>query len=206
MTNTLLMIEVFMKSSAVFFRLPVILALICIPLAMEAAGTVGLPKNLPFDKQVKEIAKRHGIEPSLVHSIILHESNYNIYAVSPKGALGLMQLMPETAKQYGVLNVFDPAQNIEGGVKYLKDLTKLYAKEKSRDKLIVAAYNAGQEAVKRYRGIPPYPETRNYISHVMATYALLPKTRKIISFVDSDGKVRVTNDIRYASLKGAGKD
>jgi soluble lytic murein transglycosylase-like protein len=195
-----------MKSHKIFCRLLVIFSLVCIPLATEAMGTAGLPKNLPFDKHVKEIAKRHGIEPSLVHSIILHESNYNIYAVSSKGALGLMQLMPETAEQYGVLNVFDPVQNIEGGVRYLKDLTKLYAKEKTRDRLIVAAYNAGQQAVKKYNGIPPYPETRSYISHVMATYALLPKTRKIISFIDSDGKVRVTNDIRYASLKGAGKD
>jgi soluble lytic murein transglycosylase-like protein len=196
-----------MKSHKIFCCLLAAFALVCIPLASEAAGTAGLPKNLPFDKQVKEIAKRHGIEPSLVHSIILHESNYNIYAVSSKGALGLMQLMPATASQYGVLNVFDPEQNIEGGVRYLKALTKLYAKERSRERLIVAAYNAGQEAVKKYRGIPPYPETRSYINHVMATYELLPKTRrKIISFIDSDGKVRVTNDIRYASLKGAGKD
>jgi soluble lytic murein transglycosylase-like protein len=195
-----------MKSPKIFCSLLVIFALVCIPLATEAVGTAGFPKNLPFDKQVKEIAKRHGIEPSFVHSIILHESNYNIFAVSSKGALGLMQLMPATATQYGVLNVFDPVQNIEGGVKYLKDLTKLYAKEKSRDRLIVAAYNAGQEAVKKYRGIPPYPETMSYINHVMATYALLPKTRKIISFIDSDGKVQVTNDLRYASLKGAGKD
>jgi soluble lytic murein transglycosylase-like protein len=195
-----------MKSHKIFCSLLTVFALVYIPLATEAGGTAGLPKNLPFDKQVKEIAKKHGIEPSLVHSIILHESNYNIFAVSSKGALGLMQLMPATATQYGVLNVFDPVQNIEGGVKYLKDLTKLYAKEKSRDRLIVAAYNAGQEAVKKYRGIPPYPETMSYINHVMATYALLPKTRKIISFIDSDGKVRVTNDVRYASLKGAGKD
>jgi len=206
MADALLMMKVLMKSPTIFCRLAVSLALICTPLAAEAMGTAGLPKNLPFDKQVKEIAKRHGIEPSLVHSIILHESNYNIYAVSSKGALGLMQLMPETAKQYGVLNVFDPTQNIEGGVKYLKDLTKLYAKERGRDRLIVAAYNAGQEAVKRYRGIPPYPETRNYINHVMATYAMLPKTRKIVSFVDSNGKVHVTNDIRYASQRGAEKD
>jgi soluble lytic murein transglycosylase-like protein len=195
-----------MKSHKLFRCLLAVFALACIALPTEAVGTVGLPKNLPFDKHVKEIAKRHGIEPSLVHSIILHESNYNVYAVSSKGALGLMQLMPETARQYGVLNVFDPAQNIEGGVKYLRDLTKLFAKEKSRDRLIVAAYNAGQEAVKKYGGIPPYPETRAYINNVMATYAMLPKTRKIISFVDSDGKVRVTNDIRYASLKGARKD
>jgi soluble lytic murein transglycosylase-like protein len=195
-----------MKSHKIFCCLLAVFASVYIPLTTEAASTAGLPKNLPFDKQVKEISKKHGIEPSLVHSIILHESNYNIFAVSSKGALGLMQLMPATASQYGVLNVFDPVQNIEGGVKYLRDLTKLYAKERSRDRLIVAAYNAGQEAVKKYRGIPPYPETRSYINHVMATYALLPKAKKIISFIDSDGKVRVTNDVRYASLKGAGKN
>jgi soluble lytic murein transglycosylase-like protein len=195
-----------MNGHKAFFYLAILLVLVCIPLEATAAVKVGPKKNLPFDNQVTLISKRHGIEPSLVHSIILHESNYNIYAVSSKGALGLMQLMPDTASQYGVKNVFDPEDNIEGGVKYLKDLTKLYAKEKNRDRLIVAAYNAGQEAVKKYGGIPPYPETRSYINQVMTTYAMLPRTRKIISFIDRDGKLRVTNDIRYASLKGAEKD
>ncbi len=195
-----------MKGYRLVFCLLLIFAVAYPSFDAGATSTVSPPKNLPFDKIVKETARRHGIEPSLVHSIILHESNYNVYAVSSKGALGLMQLMPETAKQYDVKNVFDPAQNIEGGVRYLKDLTKLFAKEKNRERLILAAYNAGQEAVKRYGGIPPYPETRSYIKQVMSTYASLPKTKKIISFIDSEGKVRVTNDIRYASLKGARKD
>jgi soluble lytic murein transglycosylase-like protein len=114
-----------------------------------------------------------------------------------------MQLMPDTARQYGVKNVFDPEDNIEGGIKYLKDLTKLYENEKNPITLILAAYNAGQEAVKKYGGkIPDYPETRAYIKQVMDTYALLPQKRptRIITFYDSEGRLQVTNDLNKAAL------
>ncbi|MCK7476917.1 MAG: lytic transglycosylase domain-containing protein [Candidatus Moduliflexus flocculans] len=87
--------------------------------------------------------------------------------MSSAGAMGLMQLMPATARQYGVGNVFDPAQNIEGGVRYLKDLVRLY---NGQTKLVLAAYNAGQEAVRKYKGIPPYPETKSYIAGIMKSY------------------------------------
>ena len=109
---------------------------------------------------IRKVAKKHGIEPELIHAIIRAESNYESTAVSPKGAIGLMQLMPTTAKAYGVNDFCDPEENIEGGTKYLKDLIKLY---QGKTSLVLAAYNAGQEAVKKYKGIPPYPETRNYI-------------------------------------------
>jgi soluble lytic murein transglycosylase-like protein len=104
-----------------------------------------------YDPVIRKVAKKHGVEPELIHAIIRAESNYESTAVSPKGAVGLMQLMPATGKAYGVNNFIDPEENIEGGTKYLKDLIKLYAGKTS---LVLAAYNAGQEAVKRYKGIP----------------------------------------------------
>ncbi len=109
----------------------------------------------------QKVAQKHGVEPDLIHAIIRAESNYDSFAVSEKGAMGLMQLMPATANAYGVNNFCDPEENIEGGTKYLKDLIKLYG---GKTNFVLAAYNAGQEAVKKYKGIPPYPETRNYIS------------------------------------------
>jgi len=98
-----------------------------------------------------------------VHSVIRAESNYNPYAVSPKGAQGLMQLIPSTAKRFGVSNAFDVADNVLGGVKYLKFLLDYYQNDYVRT---IAAYNAGEAAVDKYNGIPPYNETRNYVSRV----------------------------------------
>jgi len=147
-----------------------------------------------YDGMIKSIARKHAVEPSLVHSIIDAESNYDAFALSPKGAAGIMQLMPETAKEYGVKNLFDPRENIEGGVKYLKDLFALFKGEK---KLVLAAYNAGQEAIKKFKGIPPYPETRNYIKKVMASYSKLPRTTEIRKFRDSSGNIVFTNDPYY---------
>lgn len=111
----------------------------------------------------EDTAKRHDVEPSLVESVIHVESRYNTHAVSPKGAQGLMQLIPATARRFGVANPFDPAQNLEGGVRYLKYLLDLYGGD---EKLALAAYNAGEGAVARYRGVPPYPETRDYVRKV----------------------------------------
>jgi soluble lytic murein transglycosylase-like protein len=95
------------------------------------------------------------------------ESNYNPRAVSPKGARGLMQLMPETASRYGVRSIFDPRENIDGGVRYLKDLLALF---NSDLRLAIAAYNAGENAVQRFNGIPRYTETQNYVKKVLALY------------------------------------
>jgi soluble lytic murein transglycosylase-like protein len=117
------------------------------------------------------VAQEHRVPVELVHSIIKAESNYDTWAISPKGAMGLMQLMPLTATQYKVMNVFDPRQNIQGGVRYLVDLIKLYDGDTQH---VLAAYNAGQEAIKKYGGIPPYRETKNYIKKVMAAY---PKSK-----------------------------
>ena len=147
----------------------------------------------PYDDIVVDVAQKLRVPVELVHSIIKAESNYNTWAISAKGALGLMQLMPITATQYKVMNVFDPRQNIEGGVKYLVDLIKLYDGDTRR---VLAAYNAGQEAIKKYGGIPPYRETKNYIKKVMAAY---PKSKistrtKIYAFYDENGKYVLTDN------------
>jgi soluble lytic murein transglycosylase-like protein len=151
-----------------------------------------------FDDLVRNIAQKYRVEHALIHSIIRAESNYDRFAVSPKGALGLMQLMPETAIQYGVKNVFNPRENIEGGVKYLKDLIKLY---NGKTDLVLAAYNAGQEAVKKYKGIPPYKETRNYISKIMNRFGYdkdyIKRKTIIYKFYDKDGKLWMTDDRNF---------
>ncbi len=112
---------------------------------------------------VNRIALEQGVEDALVHSVIRAESNYNARAVSPKGALGIMQLIPSTARRFGVVNVFDPKENIEGGVRYLRFLLDYYQNDYVR---AIAAYNAGEGAVDKYHGIPPYPETQNYVVRV----------------------------------------
>lgn len=115
---------------------------------------------------VDESSRAHGVDPRLVHSVIQVESNYDPGAVSPKGAEGLMQLTPPTARMLGVNNTFDPGENIEAGVKYLRYLQDLYRD----DRLALAAYNAGPGAVEKYKTIPPYPETRKYVEKVGQKY------------------------------------
>jgi soluble lytic murein transglycosylase-like protein len=128
----------------------------------------------PFSKQpskqisdiVEQSSRAHHVDPLLIHSMIKVESNYNPYAVSIKGAEGLMQLMPPTARMLGVSNSFDPRENIEAGVKYLKFLQGLYGD----DRLALAAYNAGPGAVEKYKQVPPFKETQNYVEQVGRRY------------------------------------
>ncbi len=115
---------------------------------------------------IAEAARSFGVSPLLVDSVIQVESNYNPFAVSPKGARGLMQLMPATAQRFGVTDSFDPKQNIEAGVRYLKLLQNTF----QDDRLAIAAYNAGEKAVAKYGDVPPYPETVNYVAKVGAKY------------------------------------
>jgi hypothetical protein len=118
------------------------------------------PAATGIDQAIEQIAAQISLSPQVIHSVIKVESNYDPYAVSPKCAQGLMQLIPATARRFGVSNAFNPAQNIEGGSKYLKYLLNLYGGDYA---LALAAYNAGEGAVARYGGVPPYPETRNYL-------------------------------------------
>ena len=159
---------------------------------LETDAQVEPPQNKKYDKIIKAVAEKYDLEASLIHSIIRTESDYDPHCVSSKGALGLMQLMPETAKIYGVGNPFIPRDNIEGGVKYLKDLINLYGR---RTRFVLAAYNAGQTAVKKYGGIPPYPETRNYIEKVMTSYpkSFITTKTKVYKYQDSSGRVVFTN-------------
>ncbi len=121
-----------------------------------------------YNKQIVKVAKKYGIEPALVHAVILAESQYNADAISRRGAIGLMQLMPATAERYKVADSFDANQNIRGGAQYLRDLIKLFDGDLE---LAVAAYNAGEGAVIRNgRKIPPYPETVKYVPKVMSYY------------------------------------
>jgi soluble lytic murein transglycosylase-like protein len=113
-----------------------------------------------INEAVQRIAAEHSLPPQLIHSVIKVESNYNPYAVSNKGALGMMQLIPETARRFGVTDVFNPVDNIRGGAKYLRYLLDLYSWNYP---LALAAYNAGEAAVAKYGGIPPYTETQNYV-------------------------------------------
>ena len=118
----------------------------------------------PLREMITATALRHGVDSLLVEAIVAVESNFNPWAISPKGAMGLMQLMPETAQRYAVHDPFDPLQNIAGGTRYLRDL--LYRFDGDLPQAL-AAYNAGETAVVRYRGIPPYPETKDYIQKVL---------------------------------------
>jgi soluble lytic murein transglycosylase-like protein len=111
---------------------------------------------------IDSTAAAHGVEPRLVKALIQVESAYQPRATSRKGAMGLMQLMPETARRLSVADPYDPRANIEGGVRHLKALLDRY-----EISLALAAYNAGEAAVEKFRGIPPYPETRNYVRDVM---------------------------------------
>ncbi len=119
---------------------------------------------VPYRDLIHAAAARHDVAPELVESVIRVESNFEARAVSPKGARGLMQLMPTTAAQLGVRNVFDARQNIEGGVRHLRHLVDRYSGNLT---LALAAYNAGVEAVTRYGGIPPYAETRAYVARIL---------------------------------------
>ncbi len=118
-------------------------------------------------RQARDIAQGYNIEPRLVLAMIQQESGFKVNARSHKGAIGLMQLLPETARRFGVKNIHNPEQNIKGGVRYLSWLLSEYRGDVA---LALAGYNAGEKAVARYRGIPPYKETRNYVQRILKVY------------------------------------
>ncbi|MDB5914236.1 MAG: Lytic transglycosylase, catalytic [Ramlibacter sp.] len=121
-----------------------------------------------YDAIIERVARVHGLESALLRAVISVESRYNANAVSPKGAVGLMQLMPATARRYGVLDAFDPQQNVDGGARYLRDLLRLFGDDVH---LALAAYNAGEGAVVKYGNrIPPFGETQRYVPQVLEFY------------------------------------
>lgn len=124
-----------------------------------------VPRVAPaeINAMVERIATKEGVEAPLVHSVIRAESNYNVTAVSSKGAQGIMQLIPSTAKRFGVSNAFDAEENIQGGVRYLRFLLDYYHGDYTKS---IAAYNAGEGAVDKYNGVPPYAETAGYVTTV----------------------------------------
>src|SRR5437016_9519512 len=132
-----------------------------LPPAVSSAPAVDL------NAVVSAASKRNNIDPDLVNSVILAESGFDPNAVSPKGAQGLMQLMPQTAARMGVQNAMDPAANVEGGTRYLGELLSRYHHDLSK---ALAAYNAGPDRVEQYHGVPPYPETRAYVARIIGDF------------------------------------
>ena len=159
-------------------------------------------RSAEIDSIMRRVASRYGIDPELIRAIILTESDYNPGAVSPKGAMGLMQLIPSTAERFGVENPFDPKQNIEGGVSYLKYLLQLFG---GNLPLSLAAYNAGENTVIRSGGIPAIPETEHYVRKVTRLYHVpvsgsvnqanspASAASPIFRYADSAGVVHFTN-------------
>lgn len=129
---------------------------------VDRTGAPG-PSNTSLETLISEVAARHGLPASLLKGVVAAESGFNPRAVSPAGAIGLMQLMPATAMALGVNDPFDPASNLDGGARYLKQMLDRFGDIR----LALAAYNAGPGAVEHYRGVPPYRETRAYIDKVL---------------------------------------
>ena len=135
------------------------------PASPPAASIPALPV-VPYGELIDRVATEQGVPVKLVRAVIQVESAYQQRARSPKGAMGLMQLMPDTARQYGVSNPYDPISNIEAGIRHLKSLT-----ERLPLALALAAYNAGEAAVARFHGVPPYPETQAYVGRILKLIA-----------------------------------
>jgi soluble lytic murein transglycosylase len=154
----------------------------------------------PYDTIIRTSSERHGVDYSLINAVIKVESNFNEQAVSHRGAMGLMQLMPATARQLGVYHPYDPRENVDGGVRYLRHLIDRFD---GNLKLALAAYNAGPAAVERYGTVPPITETRNYVRKVFSLYKGRRRVQTSMTekpaytLVLEDGSILYTNDKSY---------
>lgn len=142
-----------------------------------------------YDETIEKYAQKYRVDATLIRAVIQVESDFNAATVSRKGARGLMQLMPATAQRYGVKQMHDPDENIRGGVHYLRDLLEMFSNDLPR---VLAAYNAGENAVIRYSGIPPYEETRTYVKRALTVYYGRPYGQAVI----------FAGDPKKASLRG----
>jgi hypothetical protein len=164
----------------------------------ESLAQASMPPSDYVDV-ITNACDRHGVDPKLVHALVKVESDFNPYAMSRKGAMGLMQLMPQTASDMNVQNTFNPHENVDGGVRYLRYLIDRYDGNLS---LALAAYNAGETAVKRWGTIPPFAETQNYVSRILKLYngkgAGVSHAPHYTIFVgySEDGAVTLTDDPR----------
>ena len=175
-----------------------------IPNSSDQHSATSAPAARPLGGEVlhqlvQETAHKHNVDPNLVSAVISTESNWNTSAISSKGALGLMQLIPETAQHFGVYNPFDPTQNVEAGVTYLSNLLERYNGDLPK---ALAAYNAGPRAVDRWGGVPDYRETREYVRKVTSSYfqpgsehqPWRAASKPIYRTTTDDGRVVFTNE------------
>lgn len=140
--------------------------------APAGAGGIAAPAATTVLRDlVRNVSIEHGLDPRLMDAVVRVESGYDVHAVSRKGAMGLMQLMPSTASRLGVSDPFDPEQNVRGGI---REFARLVNRYRGNLQLALAAYNAGEGAVAKYRGIPPYRETRSYVSRILTIYTGRP--------------------------------
>jgi soluble lytic murein transglycosylase-like protein len=194
-----------------------------VPAAANDAAEIAKGGSAPHDRStlrqiVNQVSLEHGVDPKLVDALVRVESSYDPRAVSRKGAMGLMQLMPDTADRLEVGDPFDPEENVRAGVKELSRLVDRYA---GNLQLALAAYNAGEGAVARYRGVPPYNETRNYVSRILTLYTGRPfrlagtyRAQPVRMVRDRNGNTIITNvsststtataSIRASTLGGDG--
>jgi hypothetical protein len=163
--------------------------------AEEPSQNQKKPFSSSYSNLIKSACDRHGVDPNLVHAIVKVESDFNPFALSKKGAVGLMQLMPQTAFDWNVRNSYSPDENIEGGVRYLRYLIDRYEGNLT---LALAAYNSGETAVQKWGTIPPFPETQNYVQKILRLYngtggSLTPRYTIYVGFGD-DGALVLTDD------------
>jgi len=188
-----------------------LILLAAIQAGANGAATKSAIRSAEFErselrKLVNDVSLEHGVDPRLVDAVVRVESDYDPRAVSRRGALGLMQLMPDTVDRLEVGDPFDPEENIRGGVREISRLVDRYA---GNLQLALAAYNAGEGAVARYRGIPPYKETRSYVSKILTLYTGKPfrsagtyRAEAVRMLRDKDGNTIITNVSAAATSSG----